>query len=264
MTDIDRMFETGRAAWPALTLARTLFETHVSALATTAAHGPLALRAADLYLACAAGHGDPSGIEAVERTCLARAVPALARMITPSEIDDVMQVLRQRLFVGADRRPRLLDYAGRGELRAWVRVSAVHTAFEHLRRLRRERAREADVVFGLPSRTEDPVLDQLRRRFQIEFRAGFQAGLAALDPRQRTLLRQHFLDGLNTEQLGALYRVNRSTAFRWLREARAELLRQVRSELAGRLRVGRDELDSLLRLIDSRFEVSAERLLAAG
>jgi len=105
MADIDRMFETGRATWPALTLARALFEAHVAAIATAGAPGSLALRAADLYLACAAGHGDPPGIEAVERTCLARAVPALTRMITRSEIDDVMQVLRQRLFVGADRRP---------------------------------------------------------------------------------------------------------------------------------------------------------------
>jgi RNA polymerase sigma-70 factor (ECF subfamily) len=118
-------------------------------------------------------------------------------------------------------------------------------------------------VFGLPELAEDPVLDQMRRRFQGEFRAAFQAAIAALDERQRTLLRQHFLDGVNTEQLGALYRVHRATAFRWLRDARARLLRQIRAELVTRLGIGRDELDSLLRLIDSRFEVSAERVLAA-
>lgn len=263
MADLDQLFETGRAAWPGITLASETFGAHLAAIAELEARGNLALRGADLYLACAAGYGDALAIEAVERTCIAKLAPALSRIITPSEIDDVTQMLRQRLFLGSnDRRPRLLDYAGRGELRAWVRASAIRTAFEHVRKSKRQRAHEADLEFGLPNRAEDPTLDQVRQRFQGEFRAAFQLALAALDARQRTLLRQHFLDGLTTEELGTVYRIHRATAFRWLREARTELLKRIRAELVDRLDVRRNELDSLLRLIDSRFEVSAQRILA--
>lgn len=262
MADLDHLFETGRAAWPGVALDGEAFRAHVAAIAREAC-GDVAPHAADLYLACAAAHGDAAAIEAVERTCIARIAPALSRIITPSEIDDVTQVLRQRLFLGGrDGRPRLLDYAGRGELRAWVRAGAIRTAFEHLRRSKRARAHEADLEFGLPGRAEDPALDQLRRSFQGEFRAAFQVALAALDARQRTVLRQHFLDGLSTEELGTAYRIHRATAFRWLREARAELLKRVRAELVARLQVQRDELNSLFRLIDSRFEISAQRILA--
>jgi RNA polymerase sigma-70 factor, ECF subfamily len=263
MGELDQLFEAGRAAWPSIALARETFGAHVAAIAAPDGHGDVALRAADLYLACAAGHGDGPAIEAVEQTCIAKVAPALARIITASEIDDVSQILRQRLFVGSnDGRPRLLDYAGRGELRAWVRASAIRTAFEHLRKSKRERAHEATLVFGLPGRVEDPALEQLRRQFQGEFRAAFQGALAALDARQRTLLRLHFLDGLTTEELGTVYRIHRVTAFRWLREARAALLKRMRAGLVDRLRIGGDELTSLFRLIDSRFEISAQRILA--
>jgi len=262
MADFEQMFEIGRAAWPGIALAAETFRAHLATLAE-AGHGELAPHTADLYLACAAANGDAAAIEAVERTCIARIAPALARIITPSEIDDVTQVVRQRLFLGGlDGRPRLLDYAGRGNLRAWVRASAIRTAFEHLRKSKRARVHEADLEFGLPGRAEDPELDQLRRSFQGAFRAAFKVALAALDARQRTVLRQHFLDGLTTEELGTAYRVHRVTAFRWLRDARAELLRRIRAELVDRLQVGCDELNSLFRLIDSRFEISAQRILA--
>jgi RNA polymerase sigma-70 factor (ECF subfamily) len=262
MGDVDRLFETGCAAWPSITLSLEKFCAHLTTLAGSDSRD-LALRAADLYLACAAGHGDAPAIEAVERTCIAKVGHALSRIITPSEIDDVTQVLRQRLFLGAsDRRPRLLDYAGRGALRAWVRASAIRISFEHLRKSRRARASEADLEFGLPSRAEDPALDHVRRRFQGEFRAAFQAALSSLAARQRTLLRQHFLDGLTTEELGTVYRVHRVTAFRWLREARAALLKHIRAVLVERFHLRREELNSLIRLIDSRFDVSAHRILA--
>src|SRR5262245_54970614 len=237
MAELDHLFETGRAAWPDVALRAETFRAHLAAIGG-ATSGELAPHAADVYIACAAAHGDAAAIEAIERTCIARIGPALSRIITPSEIDDVTQVLRQRLFLGGrDGRPRLLDYAGRGELRAWVRASAIRTAFEHLRRSKRERAHEAELEFGLPGRAEDPALDQMRRSFQGEFRAAFQVALAALDARHRTVLRQHFLDGLSTEELGTAYRIHRVTAFRWLREARAELLKRLRAELVERLHV---------------------------
>jgi RNA polymerase sigma-70 factor, ECF subfamily len=261
MAELDHLFETGRAAWPGIALDADVFCAHVAALAVDP--GDVAPYAADLYLACAAAHGDAPAIEAVEHTCIARTAPALSRILTPPEIDDVTQVVRQRLFVGgADGRPRLLDYAGRGELRAWVRASAIRTAFEHLRRSKRARMHEVDLEFGLPTRAEDPALDQVRRNFQDVFRAAFQDALAALDARQRTVLRLHFLDGLTTEELGTAFRIHRVTAFRWLRNARAELLRRIRAALADQLHLGRDELSSLFRLIDSRFELSAQRILA--
>ncbi|MBE7450701.1 MAG: hypothetical protein HS111_17935 [Kofleriaceae bacterium] len=65
---------------------------------------------------------------------------ALARMrIGPPRSSDVKQLARQRLFVG-DGVPasKIADYAGRGDLRRWVRSVAVRTCLNDLRKRKHE------------------------------------------------------------------------------------------------------------------------------
>jgi transposase len=38
-------------------------------------------------------------------------------------------------------------------------------------------------------------------------------------------LRYHHVDGLNIDEIGAIYRVHRVTAFRWLEKAKEQLVR---------------------------------------
>lgn len=58
-----------------------------------------------------------------------------------------------------------------------------------------------------------------------------------------------------------LYGVHRATAARWLADARAALGDAIRGELAGRLRIAASEVDSIVRLVQSRVDMSLDRLL---
>jgi RNA polymerase sigma-70 factor (ECF subfamily) len=84
--------------------------------------------------------------------------------------------------------------------------------------------------------------------------------VARLDARARNHLRHVFVDQLGVDQLASLYSCHRSTAARRVAAARDALLAETRAVLIDRLEVSEDELDSIMRLIDSRFEVSVQRI----
>lgn len=266
-TVFERLHEAGRALWPDVRVSAADFASHLTlhlGLSPEAAEA-LRTRAGDLYLALAAARGDTVAISVIDRTCIAQVDPALHGMVTPSEIDDLKQQLRQRLFVGTgDSPPKILDYAGRGELRAWVRASAVRTAISACRSQKRTLTQQQNLWFVAPEIGVDPTIDHLRPRLQVEFRAAFEAAVGSLAVRERNLLRQHFLDGLSSDELAVLYRVHRATAFRWLTRARTRLLSRTRQELAARLSLRRSELDSIMQLVVSQLEVSVVRLFGAA
>jgi RNA polymerase sigma-70 factor, ECF subfamily len=259
------------AAWPAVSVPRDDFLTYlaeriprdrsVDEVAPT-------LRAADLYLACACARGDARALEAFDQTYGAEIARAFAR-VRPAGIgpDDAQQILRQKLFVASPERPaRILDYAGRGDLRAWTRMTAVRTLID-LARERGDQRGEVpldEVLFtvALPAERAAPDLVLLRNQYRAEFRASFEEAVAALTPRQRNLLRQHLLHDLNIDQLGALYRVHRSTCARWLAAARDDLVRCARRGLAARLGVTADELDDIMQLVASQLDITFQRVLA--
>jgi RNA polymerase sigma factor (sigma-70 family) len=157
---LQRAHETGRAAWPQVTLAAEVFVRHLSqVLPIPGTVSPLAqaleqaLETWDLpslYLACACMHDVPSASETLERDILARL-------------------------------PTLLD----------------------------------------PS----------------EFRSAVREAFATLSPRQRYLLRLHFIDRLSTAEMGKLYSVDQSTVSRWLRSARQAVFEETKRRLMERRRL---------------------------
>jgi RNA polymerase sigma-70 factor (ECF subfamily) len=120
-----------------------------------------------------------------------------------------------------------------------------------------------DAWLASPSPDDDPEMVALKRSCGAAFRQAFGEAIAELPPRSRLLLRQHLLDGLSHEQLGALHDVHPVTAFRWLREARVEIVASTRRRLGATLRLRPAEVDSLLRLLESQLDASVSRLLTA-
>jgi RNA polymerase sigma-70 factor (ECF subfamily) len=264
-TVFERLHEVGRNAWPDVQVSAADFANHLAlhlGLSSEAAES-LGTRAGDLYLALGAARGDAAAISVIDRTCIAQVDAALHGMLPSSEIDDLKQQLRHRLFIGTSGSPKILDYAGRGELRAWVRASAVRAAISVLRSRKREHMHQQDLWIAAPRIGVDPTIDHLRPRLQVEFRAAFETALGSLETRERNLLKHHFLDGLSTDELAVLYRVHRATAFRWLARARERLLSQTRQALAARMSLRRSEVDSVMRLVDSQLEVSVVRLFGS-
>jgi RNA polymerase sigma-70 factor (ECF subfamily) len=263
-------WEAGQRAWPDVVLAEDAFSSYVSLHGAQALDDPEAsarkksVRWEDLYLACACSQGDAAALAAFDVAFLGTIDAAVARVLPGSgERDELRQILRHKLFVAdGGRAPKIVEYSGRGELQAWVRIVAVRTALNAVAHARREVPFESRAFTFLVGGGDDPEVQYFKRLYAEEFRAAFADALAHLDERERSLLRYAFHEGLSVEAIGALYHVHRATAARWVVKAHARLITTVKRELGARLGVGSDEVRSILRLIESQVEVTLERYLA--
>ena len=101
----------------------------------------------------------------------------------------------------------------------------------------------------------------MKRTYANEFKQAFASALAQLGPREQTLLRYHHVDGLNIDEIGAIYRVHRVTAFRWIEKAKEQLVKSTLEHLRTRLKLPSAELESVLRMIRSQIHLSLVRHL---
>jgi RNA polymerase sigma-70 factor (ECF subfamily) len=262
----SQMAALGRAAWPGIQVDDQRLVAHLGRhLADPGEDARVALErnAGDLYLACACTAGDSRALEAFERCFLADLGTPLARIeVARATVDEIKQLLRDKLLVAtADRPPRISEYSGRGPLLSWVRVAAVNTALSLRRRQQPEISPDENSRLQLPSADADPELAYMKARYRRDFKAAFAAAVALLSPQERMVLRLNFLDGLNIEEIGTLYRVHRATVARWIARARQSLLGETRRQLIERLQLGGGEFESLMGLVQSQLDVSIARYL---
>ena len=252
--EVAALIAAGRAAWPGVAVPDAEFADYLAARPSAeAAH------AGDLYLACACARGDPAAIALFLRDMVPHIEAAVLGLgADPAQVDEVRSQLVDALLIGA--RPGITTYAGRGQLRSWVRSIAVRMGMRHLGRTRPGPGGD-DALASLAAEADDPEIEHLKARYGDAFRAAFAAALAALTARQRNLLRQHYLDELTVDQLGALYRVHRATAARWVAAARESLFDDTRRRMIDALGLAPGDYDSLLRLLHSQLDLSIQRHL---
>jgi RNA polymerase sigma-70 factor (ECF subfamily) len=255
-----------REAWPQLAVDDEPF---VRALATSVADATDAVAAIreivieDLYLAQACATGAAAALAAFEGACHGPVVGALRRMgLAADAIEEIIQHVRAKLFVATDAPPKIAMYSGRAPLASWVRTIATRAAVDRLRANEPATA-DDDALVQLPDTSDTPELAHFREQYRAEFKDAFEEALATLDVRERNVLRHHFVDGLTTEEIGALYGVHKTTAFRWLESARVALSKRTRSNFCQRVKVVPTELDSILRLVQSQIDLSLSRVLAS-
>jgi RNA polymerase sigma-70 factor, ECF subfamily len=106
----------------------------------------------------------------------------------------------------------------------------------------------------------DPELSVMRRRYHGDVDESFRAALGQLTDRSRSVLRYQLVRKWSVAEIAEVYKRAPSTVNRWLAEAREELGEKVRHELAGRLAIDKSEVDSIVRLVQSRIELSLDRL----
>ncbi len=248
-------------AWPSVEVSPQTFASYLGSIASRSGEGNSVWRnASDLYLCCACASADPAALEAFESK-LFSSLDGVLRRVTSSddEIAEVKQVLRTRLFVpGPDQPAKIETFLGRSRLRAWLRAAAVREAIAILRHHKKHTVFEADEL--LPA-TDDIELDHFREIYTLEFKTALQTAFSELSVRDRNVLRQVVLDGLSVGQVAKLHGVHRGSASRWLSEIREQLSRDTKRRLGNKLQLPPSELSSIMRLVDSRVDISLERIL---
>ncbi len=270
---LAELHEQGVERWPTVELEAAEFARHLAErvkLEQGADSDPLealaALRAADLYLACACLRDDQAAISAFCETLLPGVRASLARFGSPPLSDEMCQKLTIKLFVPREGKPpTIAKYNGRGSLQAWVNVIAVRDTYTHLRLAPREQPEEEidALVEHVIETKQDAELDQLKQMYRAQFKQAFAIAFEeALSARERNLLRHEYLDGLNIDRIGAIYSVHRATVARWRNSARDKLFAHTKQVFESELKLSESEFQSVLKLIQSQLTASLPRLLA--
>lgn len=245
-----------RAAWPGVENPADVFDAYVAARVVD----PDAACIPDLWLACAIGRGDPAALRAFDSLLGGEVAPAIAHLDGGSAlVGDVTHAVRERVLGGAGA-AKIGEYRGRGDLRGWLRVVAVREALQLLRQRKREAPLPDDIELAVA--VDAGASLAMTDKERAVYRDAFTAALSSLTPRDRNLLRQHYLYSATIDELGALYAVHRATAARWIADVRATLLDRTRRHVADALRLSGDELDSVMGRVAAHLDYSLRYTLS--
>lgn len=257
----------GRQAWPLIEVSEDeLVQTAAQRLADPSGR-PIrvdALDAAELYLVAGCARGDRHALVQLR----ARYFDVLGGMfhrmnMSPAHVDDLWQVLSGQLLVGAGGQPpRIVRYAGAGQIAVLVRVAATRQAVKLRRKTQRDEP--GDSWFdALPASAADPESSFMKREHRAAVKEELAAAVMRLTPQQRMLLRLHFIERMTVDAIAALCSVHRATAARRVASAKELLVTRVRRALVARWQLSERDLPALASLVASQLDLSLPRLLAA-
>jgi RNA polymerase sigma-70 factor (ECF subfamily) len=206
----------------------------------------------EVCLAHAAVEGLGRATHVFDELCISPLGPLLRRRHGEARVDDLLQDVRARLLAGPS--PRLRTYRGECPLPAWVRAVAIRVALNAVAG-RRPHPIDDEALHELAAPV-DVTLDVARAQHRERFQAAFREAMGRLTPRERTLLRLHYLQGVGLEQLAVTYGCHRATIVRWLAAAREAVFSSTRARLEAELRLSSTELDSLLREAREQLTIS--------
>ena len=214
------------------------------------------LEAADLYLCCACVEAQPEALRAFESEGLGVAKAAIARINREADfVQDTLQEVWDKLLLGPE--PRVKQYAGRGPLKAWVRVTATRVALDRNRAQGRLAGRQVELSEQLAARGMSPEAQLTKARFGPAFAQALRGAVSALSAQERNVLRMHVSGQCSIDEIGRAYNVHRATAARWLDRARTQLHESVRQELCiGRDKLTASEFKSLAAMMGGELELS--------
>lgn len=262
---LETLLTNARSQWSTIALDDDVFLAHVAERLPDEGDlrkALLSIHAADLYLACGCLAKDDVALAEADTKILPSVIPALQKVNAPDAArEDAIDRLRHVMLFGeGEKPPKIAKYSGRGPLRSWLSVAAVRDLLGALRS-NKEIPVDEDALVRNAAADQDPALTQLKKQYRKEFAEAFTAALAALSSRERVLLRHYYIDGLGSDVLAKLHRVHRVTITRWLNRIKENLLEETRFGLAARLRVSGEELESIMRLIQSQLHVSIQGML---
>lgn len=261
VTDLEgslaHLVSVAKAAWSELRVPEDEFIAFLGRCLSDDTAGSLsALRADDLYLACAYGRGAPGAYEALEQYCMRHVLSALRRLAAPPAlIDDVEQDLRRRLVEMQQPRPGQKCYSGRGELVGWLCIAALRDARHKLSKQKEREQPLANIADAILAPDEDAETAYLRKTYKPELTRAFQEAVASLTSEERNLLRYHFIKSLSIDEIGRIYGIHRATAARRINRARELLCARTEENFRARIPIDTVAYNNLLSLIESQIKI---------
>jgi RNA polymerase sigma-70 factor, ECF subfamily len=251
------LVERACAAWPGIDFDREALAAYLGRRADLT-------HLEDLALAWACARAEPAALRLFDVHIVERAVTAAAarRNLSEATLDEVKQLVRQRLLLGEPGRlPRIAEYGGEAPLTTWAKVVALRLALNHLRAEHREAERAPKALPELMS-THEPDLALLKRRWGPRLNEAVTGAFESLDPHAKRLLRLHCLESVTLPALARLTGLGRSTVALHVAQAKAQVLDETRRRLGAQL--PSEALDSLLELAGDALDVSLSRVLASA
>lgn len=189
-----------------------------------------------------------------------RIVAACARVVAAADADEVAQRLRVRLLSPVDgSTAKLGQYKGRASLGTWLRVIAAREALRSLSRPEVARRDDWEMdEFCDPRPATGTLVD--RETYTKLFKEEFQRAFGALSIHERTILRQHYRDGIAISKLATVRRVHRGTLARELAQVRHRLDAAVSGQISRALGICLEEQHELRDEMISQLDVSLSRL----
>jgi RNA polymerase sigma-70 factor (ECF subfamily) len=259
---VDAIQTAGRERFGRLDVAPSAVAAIVDGrLAEGVADATLRAHAADIYLGVACIARVPAALAAFDREYIGRVPDVLAaKRMAAHAVDEIQQTVRERLLAGDP--PYLATAIGRGSLAGLVAVIANRAALDWLRAHARASERDEPAVDDALAATGDPARDHLRARYAAALKLAFEAAIAELPARERTLLRLHLVDGLTIDDIARMYQIHRATAARQIERARDQVASSTRRAIARSDGVQAADLSELGTLIASQLDLSLSRVLA--
>jgi RNA polymerase sigma-70 factor (ECF subfamily) len=239
---------------------------------------PDAPDAGELELAAACARGDGAAVGEFRARYFEPVIGSLRRMgLDAGQCDDVWQTLCQRLFVAAasdageagrdgaanGAAPRIVRYAGSGQLAGLVRVAATRVALNWLEQAKRRGGGDSWIE-QIAAGGSDPELHAMKHQHRDDLKRELAAAIEGLSPRDRMVLRMHLVERLGIDAIAGLCAMHRATAARSIARAKRALTETVRTRLIARWSVADGDLHAVRAMIDSQIDLSLERLLAGG
>ncbi|MBK6923474.1 MAG: sigma-70 family RNA polymerase sigma factor [Deltaproteobacteria bacterium] len=175
---------------------------------------------------------------------------------------DAAHEVRQRVLVklfGATA--HLASYRGRGDFGAWLKSVTVREAMTWRRRSdAREQGDEREIAAAdvLGTQPEESLIKGL---FGDRVVAALRDAIAVLEPDDRALLRNRFVDRLTLDQLALVHGAHRATVARWLARLRDTLAEGIRTRLITEPDLAPEEFERWVGWARSRIEFSLGGLI---
>ncbi len=211
-------YERGKRLCPSVDITYGELAAHVGELGR--AEAPC--QAADLFLAAACALGRRAALAVLDKH-IERSRTVVARVVRETwVVDDILQDVRYRLFVGGS--PKIRSYKGTGPLGSWIRTVAINVAKDHVRAEGVRRGRETGgPSAGFPAEAAE-VEREAARAIAYRGRAplcieAVRLAFESLETEERQLLHDHFFSGQSIDILGPRHFVNRATIARRIHRA---------------------------------------------